>query len=360
MNETEDIRSMLVDAANRIFADHCDQACVEQAKQSGWSPSLWRVLEDAQITRVSVPEERGGAGGSLGDIAALLRIAGRYCAPVPLAETAMLAGWMLAASCAEVPEGPLAVGPMHRDEPLAADRTAGGFTLSGRVTRMPWARMARRLVVLFEADGADWIACVDPARCTIRAGANVAWEPRDDVRFDAVSIPAADAVRAGPGVTRAALHARGALARAVLMIGALDRALDLSIDYARTRVQFGRPIVKFQAIQQEIARFADEVAAAAASAMAAVGALERGVPGIAIGCAKVRAGEAAHAGSAIAHQVHAAIGVTQEYVLHHATLRLQAWRSEYGSEVEWAERVGATLIDAGADQLWPLLTDSVA
>jgi acyl-CoA dehydrogenase len=358
MNDTNEVRTLLVDTATRLFADHCDQKLVEAAKKTAWSQALWDVLENAQLPLVSIPEENGGAGGSLSDLAAVLRVAGRCNAPVPLAETGMLAGWMLAASGAQVPPGPLAAGPVRRDDQLTLARSGSDWTLSGTVRRMPWARVATRLVVLVEAQGGVWVACVDPARCTIRPGANLAWEPRDDVSFDAVKLAAKDVVPAGPGVTRAALYERGALARAVLMVGALDRCLDLSVEYAKTRVQFGRPIAKFQAMQQELSRFADEVAAAAGATMSAVGAVERGEAGIAVGCAKVRTGEAAHAGAAIAHQVHAAIGVTEEYVLHHSTLRLQAWRSEYGSEVEWAERVGEHLLAAGADQLWPILSES--
>jgi len=358
MNDVNEVRALLVDTATRLFSDHCDQKLVEAAKGTGWSEPLWNALENAQLPLVSIDEARGGAGGSLSDLAAVLRVAGRYNAPVPFAETGMLAGWMLAASGAQVPAGPLAAGPCRRDDTVTLARSGSGWALCGRLRRVPWARMARRLVLLAEAEGSAWVVAVDPSRCRVQPGVNLAWEPRDDVDLDGVQLAAADVLPAGPGVTRAALFERGALARAVLMVGALDRCLDMSVEYAKTRVQFGRPIAKFQAMQQELARFADEVAAAAAAALSAVGAVERGEAGIAVGCAKVRVGEAAHAGAAIAHQVHAAIGATEEYSLHHGTLRLQAWRSEYGSETEWAERIGGHLLEAGADRLWPILAES--
>jgi acyl-CoA dehydrogenase len=141
------------------------------------------------------------------------------------------------------------------------------------------------------------------------------------------------------------------------MVGALDRALELSVSHAKTRVQFGRPIARFQAVQQELARLADEVAAAAATALSAAGEVERGGGGIAVACAKTRVGEAAATGAGIAHQIHAAIGVTEEFALHHSTLRLQAWRSEYGTEPGWSERLGAHILESGADRLWPILTE---
>ena len=358
MSDATDIRAMLIDAAERVFADHCTQHVVEEAKKNGWSQALWQVLERTQLTLVSVPEERGGAGGSLSDLGAVLRVAGRYSAPAPLAETAMLAGWMLAASGLDVPAGPLAAGPSGRDETPILRREYANWTVSGEFKRAPWARIAAHIAIVAEYEGRAYVARVDRSRCTAKAGFNLAWEPRDDVRFAAVSLRADDVAPAGPGVTRRALYERGALARAVLMAGALDRALELSIEHARNRVQFGRAIAKFQAIQQELALFADEVAAAAAAAMSAVGAVERGERSIAVACAKLRAAEAANTGAEIAHQIHAAIGVTEEYALHHSTLRLQAWRAEFGSEVEWGEWLGEGILAAGADRLWPTLTDT--
>lgn len=358
MSDATDIRVMLVDTAERVFADHCTQHIVEGAKNNGWSQALWQVLERTQLTLVSVPEEHGGAGGSLSDLGAVLRVAGRFSAPVPLAETAMLAGWMLAGSGLDVPAGPIAAGPSGRDETPVLRRDGANWTLSGQFRRAPWARIAAYVAVIAEYEGRTYVARVDQSRCAVKPGFNLAWEPRDDVHFGAVSLRADDVAPAGPGVTRRALYERGALARAVLMAGALDRALELSIEHARNRVQFGRAIAKFQAIQQELARFADEVAAAAAAAMSAVGAVERGEHGIAVACAKLRVAEAANTGAGIAHQIHAAIGVTEEYALHHSTLRLQAWRAEFGSEVEWGEWLGERILSAGADRLWPTLTDT--
>ncbi|RPI45677.1 MAG: acyl-CoA dehydrogenase [Betaproteobacteria bacterium] len=358
MTEDTDTRTLLVDTAQRIFQDHCTQATVEAAKRAGWSGALWDVLEQTQLPLVSVAEAHGGAGGSVSDMAAVLRVAGRFSAPVPLAETGLLAGWLLAASGRHVPSGPLAAAPQRPDASLTLTRHAGRWTLEGELKRVPWARIAAHLVVLARCEDADWVVMVDPKRVRIVPGCNLAWEPRDDVRFDDLSLGADDVVPAGPGVNFAALYARGALARSVLMVGALDRALELAVSHAKTRVQFGRPIARFQAVQQELARFADEVAAAAAAALSAAGEVERSVGAIAVACAKVRVGEAATTGAGIAHQIHAAIGVTEEFALHHSTLRLQAWRSEYGSESEWSERLGAHILESGADRLWPILTES--
>ncbi len=75
-----------------------------------------------------------------------------------------------------------------------------------------------------------------------------------------------------------------------------------------------------------------------------------------VAVAKVRVGEAAGTGAAIAHQVHGAIGFTREYSLHHATRRIWAWREEFGNETYWAIRLGHMVAANGADALWPFVT----
>ena len=355
MSDASDVRAMLVESATRLFADHVDAKLLDAAKREGWSPGLWLIVEEAQLPLVSIAEEAGGAGGTLSDLAAVLRIAGRYAAPIPLAETA-LAGWMLASCGLPVASGPLACGPVHGETVTARPRGAQ-WILSGSLRRVPWARIAQRLVVLVDGPTGAMVTCVDPKLCRVSPGRNLAGEPRDDVVLDDVIVAENLVAPAAPGVDHAALRLRGALARSLLMAGALERALELAVRYSTERTQFGRKIGQFQAIQQELARFAGEVAAAVAAALSAAGALERGADALlAVASAKIRTAQAAHEGSLIAHQVHGAIGVTDEYALHHSTLRLWAWREEFGNEAAWAAELGRAITTAGADRLWPLLT----
>jgi alkylation response protein AidB-like acyl-CoA dehydrogenase len=169
--------------------------------------------------------------------------------------------------------------------------------------------------------------------------------------------------RAAPGAAADAAAARrlGALLRAQQMAGALERILEISLDYARNRVQFGRPIARFQAVQQELARLAGECAAAAAAAGAGASALARHglaheIAARAAAAAKIRVGQAAGAGAAIAHQVHGAMGFSQEYVLQRYTRQLWSWRDDFGAETEWAQWLGQRVCAAGAEGLWPELT----
>ena len=150
----------------------------------------------------------------------------------------------------------------------------------------------------------------------------------------------------------------GALLRAAQMAGAMEAALDLATTYANDRVQFGRPIGKFQAVQQQLALLAEEAAAALVAVESAAICLaeQRQSAEFAVGAAKVRAGEAAGTVAEIAHQVHGAIGFTEEHSLHYLTRRLWSWRDEFGDKSYWAAFLGRRIAAAGGAGLWPLIT----
>lgn len=138
--------------------------------------------------------------------------------------------------------------------------------------------------------------------------------------------------------------------------GALDAALKLAIDYCSERVQFGRPLSKFQAVQQSIALLASEAAAVNCAAQGAAAALDRCGMGegaeLEIACAKLRTNAAIKTGCALAHQVHGAIGFTQDYPLHELTRPMMAWRSEGGNDAYWQARIGRQALQWGGAGLW--------
>jgi acyl-CoA dehydrogenase len=167
-------------------------------------------------------------------------------------------------------------------------------------------------------------------------------------------------VPARPGVA-AELRLRAALGRSQLLAGAARAALARTVRYAGERVQFGRPIGRFQAVQQQLALAAAEVAAAGAAADAAAATAQRAGLGadataFAVAAAKARTGEAAGEVARIAHQVHGAIGFTREHDLRRWTTRLWAWRDEDGSDATWQTELGVRVLAAGPDALWPLVT----
>ena len=150
----------------------------------------------------------------------------------------------------------------------------------------------------------------------------------------------------------------GALISATLMAGAMQRVLDATLVYANERAQFGKPIGKFQAVQQQLAVMAEQVFAARMAAQ--IGCSGDGIvpqPQRAA-LAKARAGEAAEKVVAIAHAVHGAIGATAEYDLQLYTRRLQEWRADFGAAPYWHAQLGQALIAAGEATL-PFMLEQV-
>ena len=312
-------------------------------------PSILRAGEWDAVCAMGLPlalvsEAKGGVGLGWPEALPLLHAVGRHAALLPLGET-MLANWLLQRAGLAPEAGPLAV---VSDGAWSLTRADGGWRLAGEAPRVPWARLATRLIVVVE----DRLAIVDPGRARIVPGANLAGEPRDHVAVDAALPQSCVATIEDPRPGEDLL-CLGAAIRASAMAGALARILALTVAYAGDRIQFGRPLAGFQVIQHNIARIAGEAAAGgAAAAIAAAAPLDP----ILVGAAKVRAGEAAGIAAALAHQVHGAIGFTHEHDLQRFTRRLWAWRDECGSEAFWSARIGKALVPAGREGLWPALT----
>ncbi|RZT86326.1 acyl-CoA dehydrogenase [Pseudonocardia sediminis] len=333
--------SELRELAESVFVDAYDRDAV------GLDTDLWKTCEQTGLARMTLPESAGGSEGTLADAAALLEAAGAHAARVPLAETDLLGGWLAHAAGLDVPDGPLVA--VAADLDVAADGT-----VSGTLPRVPWGRAVSTVVVLTGAR----VVVLSPSALTVHEGTNVAEEPRDTlVASGATPLAAGDA----PDGAAEELALRAALGRSLLLAGAARGALARSIGYAGERVQFGRPIAKFQAVQQQLAEAGSEVAAAAAaSAAAARTASDRGFADdattFAIAAAKSRCGASATAVARIAHQVHGAIGFTREHDLRLTTTRLWAWRDEDGNDSYWNGVVGTRALNAGPDGLWPLVT----
>jgi acyl-CoA dehydrogenase len=144
-------------------------------------------------------------------------------------------------------------------------------------------------------------------------------------------------------------RALAAVLAAGQMAGAMAEVERLTVDYALQRQQFGREIGKFQAVQHQIAVLAEEAMASRIAAQAAFVGPVGAVSETRAAVAKIRAGQAATLVCSIAHAVHGAIGVSAEFVLHHHTRRLRAWRLAHGGEGWWARRLGAAALASDAD-----------
>lgn len=174
----------------------------------------------------------------------------------------------------------------------------------------------------------------------------------------APDLPVADIILSGLGDRSMPHHAAATVS---LIAGAMGQALSLSIDHVNNRQQFGRPLGKFQAVQQSLAVMACEVAAvdAAAAALAVrldAAQFDAGPAAFEIAAAKLRANRAVGVVTAIAHQVHGAIGFTREYDLHRVTIPLMRWRGEHGNDAYWAQLLGRQVAGLGGRGLWESLT----
>jgi len=346
-------RSLLADTCTRLFTDQVTPALIEAAEKGAWPAALWQALEENGLTLPQIPESRGGSGGEWADAHVVLVAAGRFAVPLPLPET-MIGAWLLSASGLKVPLGPLTVAPVRPTDRLTLNRDGGSFRLSGAAGRVPWGASAGHVVVAAESDGTPMIALVKGGGAKAEPDVNLAFEPRDTLTWSGAPVLAASP--AGESLPLNALTVAGALARSAQMAGGLEFLLAQSVKYVTERVQFGRPLASFQAIQHQLALLAGHTAAAGMAAQRAFATMDAGDAAFEIAAAKIRAGEAAGLGASIAHQCHGAIGFTYEHSLHFVTRRLWSWRAEFGAEAYWAAVLGREVAARGADALWPYLT----
>lgn len=308
---------------------------------------MWSTLEGLGLARLTGAEEDGGSGATWHESAALLTELATHAVPQPVGEHDLLAGWLL------------------RTAGLPSDvrlRTAAALDPTGVARAVPWARHVRRIVCVWPA-GEHWrVADVPLPHFGLTHGSNLAGEPRDHVRIALDSL-SADSRPVGPEVAEE-LRLRAALLRAVQVAGALERCLTLTLGHVNSRVQFGRPIARFQAVQHLVAQIASETSLARAAVDAAVTVAARrdelaiGVPDLAFPVAVARScvGHAASLVVRTAHQLHGAIGTTLEHELYRATLPALAWRGEYGSTQYWDQRVNDLTVGRRGDELWALIT----
>jgi acyl-CoA dehydrogenase len=142
---------------------------------------------------------------------------------------------------------------------------------------------------------------------------------------------------------------------AAQMAGAMQHVLAMTLQYANQRVQFGRPIGKFQAIQHQLALMAEQTLAARMAAQIGCSSTTLLPQRLRAAIAKARASEAAVEVAALSHSIHGAIGFTQEFDLQIYTRRLHHWRQAAGSESHWHDVLGAALIDGHQGQTLDLI-----
>ena len=303
-----------LDPFERMIAALFTPAAVRAAERGEADDTAWTELAASGFLDALVLEDAGGAGLSFADIVPLWLVLGRHAVPCPVGET-MIARALLAQAGMVAPDGPIAIAAQA---PGAAGRVIGAAL--GRHLLVEWEGNLYLAAVPGEADGGDG-------------------ELAASVRWDSEAATPVGPIVAG-GLRRAA-----AVLRAALIAGAADRLTTMTAGYANERIQFGKPIGKQQALQQQLAVMAEDMVAARIAAH--IGGAGSFPPALAAAAtAKSVASSAAARVAAIAHAVHGAIGISEEYDLQLYTRRLQAWRLADGSESYWNRLLGAERLAA--------------
>ena len=342
MNEQQ---QLIIETLSRLLTDLCTPEVVDRSESGTFAENLWQVLTETGLTAAGIGVEAGGSGGDLEDSLLVIREAARFAAPVPLAEH-FIAGLLLSEQGQSIESGPVTIAS---GKFIISD----GLSLSGTADDVAFARWCTQVVLV--AQGPDGLMlCRVPASDFDMVQKNsVAGEPRDAISVN--TKVAAESAFSVDSQLPERIKLMGAALRALMMSGALESVLEMTVQYSTERMQFGRPISKFQAIQQQLAILAGEVAACQMASHSVVDSFSTlGELDIAIG--KARIGEAVSICTDIAHQVHGAMGYTLEHSLNHRTRRLWSWREEYGNEREWQKLVGRHFAAQGADKLWGAMT----
>ena len=280
-----DTSQLIIDTAEKIFADHCDKALLDATEQGAFPDALWQQIVENGFHQLGSPN----SGTETRDLFAFLKVCGRFAVPLPMAEILLANQWL----GARAPEQGFATVGLE----------AQSASVQAPIVQTPWGRQAQTVL---------------------------------GVSADSLDVRVYDS----------------ALARANLMAGGLQAVLDLGLQFASERSQFGRSISKFQAIQHSLAVVGTEVAASQRAADAGVDAMGTDRFEQEVAAAKARVGEAVGIVAEQVHQVHGAMGYTYEHRLHHFTRRLWAWRDEWGNEFYWQAKLGQHLAGLGADQVW--------
>lgn len=342
------MREIFESTIERLLADLVTPQLLRAGEAGTWPADLWTAMEESGFAVAAAPETQGGAGASWEDLVVVVQAAGRHHLPLPLPET-LLANAVLAECGMAVINAPLGLA-------AGGDLSLYSGRVTGTLRDVPWGRHVDQVVAVIGGNE-PLLVLLERSAASCSPKLNTAGEPRDDLHFDA-AVPLATALLPrvlSPDV----LHLGGAMLRCAQIAGALGQVLELTSRYATERVQFGKPIGSFQAIQHQIAVLSEHSGAATVAAECAFAESGNGAAQLAalpIAAAKICASEACGLAAGIAHTVHGAIGFTHEHALHMATRRLWSWRSEFGNSTHWSQRLGRAVCDGSSVGLWPAIT----
>lgn len=339
-----EMKEMILDVAERMLTDHVSKEVVDIVEQGDWDKNTWSLFQENGMVAVAISEENGGAGGDLEDLLNLVRLTGKYAAPIPFAETT-LANYMLETANLFTVEQ---IATYSLEEGLTVENNK----VNGTLYNVPWARHANFLASFVQSNQGVHIALIDLSQATIEHSSNLASEPRDTVKLNNT-----EASLSNPLTDEQILHLKAieTAFKIAQMTGAIEKANALSIQYSKEREQFGRPIHRFQLVQQQIVQLSGETAIAVAAFNNVCAAILAEDYFQEIAYARIRFEDAVTTITTVAHQLHAAIGTTHEHALHQYTRRLWSWRDEGPNSDFWSESIAHYLLNNDTD-LWAFIT----
>jgi len=369
-------QELLRETVRRVCAEHAPLEVVRRMEDdpTGYPASFWKQLAETGVTGVRIPEEHGGSGLSMLDAVVVYEELGRSLAPSPHFPSAVLAaGALLAAGSAEqqrewlsrIASGEAILTPAWlepdggfgpRGVQLAARADGDAFVLDGVKRHVPFASAADRLVVLARtgpaAEAVD-LFLVDPQApgVALAQQKSLAADTQYEVRFDGVRIPASARIgAAGSGWAawdRVLLD--GVILLAALAMGGAERALEITVQYAKDRKQFDKPLGAFQAISHYLADAATAVDGGktlvyeAAWARANGRSVARLAP-----MAKLFACQTWRDVTAMCQQVWGGVGFTIEYDIQLYFRRAKQLQITWWDPHHLEERIAAEVLDGDA------------
>ncbi len=326
---------MFAEAIEAILVDQCTPATIRAIENGGSAATLWSALAESGFLELMASEEAGGAGLDLDAIFPIFVAFGRHAVPVPAAQS--IAARALLGQV-PAPQGMLTlVGHARRE----ADGSVSAVDV-------PFGAIAEH--ALANIDGQRVL--LDCARAQ-RTATGIRGSLAASLRWtaDAIETPIGDN---GTQVAEfsAALHAAA-------IAGAMERMFSMTLGYCNDRVQFGKAIGKFQAIQHQLSVMAEHVACAGVAAELAFTAGAKIPPRLAAATAKARTSASVPLVTSTAHALHGAIGVTEEFDLQLYSRRLHEWRMADGSEAYWNRIVGETMLDGTAPSVLQFVMEEI-
>ncbi len=311
--------------------------------------SLPQTLVDAGIPWIGMPESAGGSGGDIFDAAIALQTLSSNAVDVIGIDTGLVASWALSITGLSCNRSLIAAAVDPRNTLVSSRSSSGDLLISGIAIDVPADERIQYLLVFIDKE----LALISLSDCVLNQSENLAGEARATVTFDYVS--PINHVVVDSSFTQMDLLARLALARSIQISGAMNNVRDITIEYARTREQFGKPIAEQQVIAHKLAEICELTLMSQAAVATALDSPTTQNCAI----AKSVTGRCARKASMTAHQVHGAMGMSQEYQLGALTTRLWSWTEEAGRPEFWNHYIGRSFLAQSNTSLWESIVNGM-